>query len=1028
MNKHSFTRRTKHFICLALLMTFSLSMFAQKSVSGKVTDDAGQSLIGASVMVKGTTAGTTTDMDGAFKLNLPDGASILEISYLGYQTIEVSTDGKDFFNILLKSDAAVLDQVVVVGYGRQKKSQVTGAISSIEVDEIKNLSNGQLQSSLQGRSAGVSILPNSGSPGAGFKVRVRGTGSNGNAEPLYIVDGMRTKNISFLSAGEVENIEILKDAAAAAIYGAEGANGVVIITTKSGANGESRVTYTAQYGIQSLNSNLQLMDAQQHASYMEEAGIPGRTTADLDGVSTNWLDEVFETSPLQQHTLSFTGGNEKTNYYIQGSYFDQNGIVVGDRDKFTRSAIRANINSNVNSWLNVGLRMNYARSNRKGISEDSEFGGVLANTILMDPNSPVTYDGALPEFAQALLDGGSALLTDENGSYYGMSEFVNGEIYNPIATQELYNGSGNTTNRIMGSVFAEATLMEGLTFTTRFGVDNEYGYFHNWTPSYFFTTTGQANSATVEQTSWTNSNVQWENFFNYNKSFGVHNLAFVGGTSMYSFQNNYIVGAGTGLIKESNIFGYLGSVQPGNEFTTGNGGESMNNLLSYFGRASYDYDGKYILSVVLRRDGSSLLADGNKWGTFPSASLGWIVSKENFFPSTGAVNFLKIRASWGQNGSLANLSPGAWKSAIGFGNAYPDGDGNLNIAAEPTILSNPELTWETSEQIDLGFDMSMFNNKVGVTFDYFQKETKDLLNQGIIPNFVGNNAPTVNLGDITNTGIELELSYRNTIGDLSFEVAANLTRIKNEVTALDENLNFAPGAGVGVGWTATAFETGLPAWYFRGYQTEGILQSEQEATEYMNSLGLTEGFQAGDPRVVDVNGDGTITPDDQTFIGSPHPDMLYGLRLAAEYKGFDFTMFMQGSQGNDILLGYNRTDRASSNKPAFFYEDRWHEGNPTNDWFRANGDNVYAYNSDFMIFDGSYLRIKQIQLGYNFDSNASGFMKGARLFVSLEDFFTFTKYVGMDPEVGSGDDRSQGIDRGVYPLPKKIMFGANVSF
>ena len=1009
-------------------MTFSLSMFAQKSVSGKVTDDAGQSLIGASVMVKGTTAGTTTDMDGAFKLNLPEGASILEISYLGYQTIEVATDGKDFFNILLKSDAAVLDQVVVVGYGRQKKSQVTGAISSIEVDEIKNLSNGQLQSSLQGRSAGVSILPNSGSPGAGFKVRVRGTGSNGNSEPLYIVDGMRTKNISFLSAGEVENIEILKDAAAAAIYGAEGANGVVIITTKSGANGESRVTYTAQYGIQSLNSNLQLMDAQQHASYMEEAGIPGRTTADLDGVSTNWLDEVFETSPLQQHTLSFTGGNEKTNYYIQGSYFDQNGIVVGDRDKFTRSAIRANINSNVNSWLNVGLRMNYARSNRKGISEDSEFGGVLANTILMDPNSPVTYDGALPEFAQALLDGGSALLTDENGSYYGMSEFVNGEIYNPIATQELYNGSGNTTNRIMGSVFAEATLMEGLTFTTRFGVDNEYGYFHNWTPSYFFTTTGQANSATVEQTSWTNSNVQWENFFNYNKSFGVHNLAFVGGTSMYSFQNNYIVGAGTGLIKESNIFGYLGSVQPGNEFTTGNGGESMNNLLSYFGRASYDYDGKYILSVVLRRDGSSLLADGNKWGTFPSASLGWIVSKENFFPSTGAVNFLKIRASWGQNGSLANLSPGAWKSAIGFGNAYPDGDGNLNIAAEPTILSNPELTWETSEQIDLGFDMSMFNNKVGVTFDYFQKETKDLLNQGIIPNFVGNNAPTVNLGDITNTGIELELSYRNTIGDLSFEVAANLTRIKNEVTALDENLNFAPGAGVGVGWTATAFETGLPAWYFRGYQTEGILQSEQEATEYMNSLGLTEGFQAGDPRVVDVNGDGTITPDDQTFIGSPHPDMLYGLRLAAEYKGFDFTMFMQGSQGNDILLGYNRTDRASSNKPAFFYEDRWHEGNPTNDWFRANGDNVYAYNSDFMIFDGSYLRIKQIQLGYNFDSNASGFMKGARLFVSLEDFFTFTKYVGMDPEVGSGDDRSQGIDRGVYPLPKKIMFGANVSF
>jgi TonB-linked SusC/RagA family outer membrane protein len=1028
MNRHSFTRRTKHLFSLAILMTLSLSMFAQRNVSGKVTDETGQSLVGATVLVKGTTSGTATDINGAFTVNLPEGSSILEISYTGYQSMDVSAEGQDNISIQLEAGSEMLDQVVVVGYGRQKKSQLTGAISSIEVDEIQNLSNGQLQSSLQGRSAGVSILPNSGSPGSGFKVRIRGTGSNGNAEPLYIVDGMRTKNISFLSAGEVENIEILKDAAAAAIYGAEGANGVVIITTKSGKSGESTITYSAQYGIQNLNTNLQLMDASQHAAYMQEAGVMGRTDSMVQaaGINTNWLDEVFEASPMQNHTLSFAGGNEKSNYYVQGSYFDQDGMVVGDRDKFTRTAFRANINSKVNDRLNVGVRINYTNSNRKGIAEDSEFGGVLGNAIMMDPLTPVTYSGAIPSFVQDQVDAGKSILTDADGNVYGISEFVNGEIYNPVAAQHLLNGSGNTTNRLMGSMFAELKLVEGLTFTSRLGVDNEYGRFHNWTPSYFFTTTSQSNIATVEQTHWNNSNIQWENYFNFNKSFGLNNISVVAGTSAYSYSNSYVLGAGSGLIVESDNFGYLGSVQPGNEFTTANGGESQSNLLSYFGRVSYDYAGKYLLSVVLRRDGSSLLADGNKWGTFPSASLGWIVSKEDFFPSSSALNFMKVRASWGQNGSLANLSPGAWKSAIGFGNAYPDGDGNLNIAAEPTILSNPELTWETSQQLDFGIDLGLFNDRVALTVDYFQKETKNLLNQGVIPNFVGNNAPTVNLGDVSNKGWEVELTYRNSFGDLDFELGANMTRIQNEVTALDENLDFAPGAGVGVGWTATAFETGLPAWYFRGYQTDGILQSEQDAASYMADFNLTEGFAAGDPRVVDVNKDGAITPADQTFIGSPHPDMLFGVRLAAEYKGFDFTMFMQGSVGNDILLGYNRTDRASANKPAFFYEDRWTEGSGSNDWFRANSDNIYAYNSDFMIFDGSYLRIKQMQLGYNFDQNSV--WKGARVYVSLEDFFTFTKYVGMDPEVGSGDDRSQGIDRGVYPLPKKIMFGANLSF
>lgn len=912
----------------------------------------------------------------------------------------------------------------MTGYARQKKSVVTGAISSVNVAQIENVSAGQLQSSIQGRSAGVSILPTSGSPGAGFKVRIRGTGSNGNSDPLYIVDGMRTRDISFLSANEIASIEVLKDAASAAIYGAEGANGVVIITTRGGSEGASGLTYNLQVGSQKYNGNLELMTATQHAMYMEEAGIPGRTVADVNG-NTDWIGEVFETAMQQKHTLAFSGGNSNLSYYLQGSYFDQDGIVAGDNDNFKRISVRANIDNQVNRWLKVGARMNYANTNRQGITENSEFGGILANAILMDPATPTSYTGAVPSFVQDLLDGGSSITKDADGNYFGISEFVTGEIYNPLGGIDLVRGNGTTMDRLVGSVFGTIQLMDGLTITSRLGADNTTGNFHTWSPSFYFSATRQANNATVQQNNWRNANVQWENFANYDKEFGDHSLGLVAGTSVYSQKSTWANAAGTGLIRETPTFAYLGSVQPGAAFTTATGGESLSTLASFFGRVNYAYANKYLLTATVRQDGSSLLSDGNKWGTFPSVSAGWVFSREDFFNNGGAISFGKLRASWGQNGSLSNLNPGAWRSAIGFAGAYPDGNGNLQITASPTILSNPELTWETSEQIDIGIDLGFFGDRLTVTADYFDKQTKNLLNQGVIPSFVGNNAPTVNLGDISNKGFELEIGLKKRTGDFNYDISANFTKITNVVTRLDENLDFAPGVGVGVGWTATAFEEGLPAWYFRGYQTDGILQNAAEADAYNEALGQTA--VAGDPRVVDVNGDGVITPDDQDFIGSPHPDFLYGLRIGADYKGFDFTLFLQGVQGNDILAGYNRTDRASSNKPAFYYNDRWTESNPSNTWFRANGDNIYAYNSDLMVFDGSYMRIKQIQLGYTFTPDQLTFTRGGRVYVSAEDIATFTSYQGFDPETGSGDDRSQGIDRGVYPIPTKLFVGLTLN-
>ncbi len=1017
---------------LLLWLCFTVAIVAQ-NISGKVVDDEGIGLIGATVLVKGTTIGTVTDIDGAFDLKVPKDYNTVVISYTGYQSQEFDITDKKVLDVILAPDSELLDEVVVVGYGRQKKSVVTGAISTIDMKDIESLSSAQLQTSLQGRTAGVTILPNSGSPGAGFKVRVRGTGSNGNSDPLYIVDGMRTRDISFLTSEEIESLEVLKDGATAAIYGAEGGNGVIIVTTKRGGSETAGVTYTTQFGTQSYQPNFDLMTADQHLEYMNEAGLSGAT----GGTTTNWLDEVFETAPLQRHSLSFNGGNENTNYYLQGSIFNQDGIVVGDRDRFKRFALRANVDNQVKNWLKVGVSLNYSHSNRRGISEDQQVGGTLANAIMMDPSTPVSYTGTLPDFAQNLADStGINLLTDENGNYYGLSQFVAGEIYNPVADISRLRGQGTTTDRVFGSLYGRINFTPNISFTSRIGINNDFTNFHAWTPSFYFTGTRQNGDASVQQTQTRGTAYQWENFVNYEQSLGTINLGVVLGTSAYQQESTGVVGLGTGVFREIDAFGYLNAVQPGNEFTTANGFNEKSRLLSMFGRVNVDIAEKYLLSATMRRDGSSLLSNDNRWGTFPSVSAGWVVSREDFFPSSNAFSFMKVRASWGRNGSLANLRPGQWNSAIVFTNTYPDGNENPQIAAEPNILANPDLTWETSEQIDIGVDFGFLDDRLTLTFDWFDKQTKDLLFIQDVPDYIGNAPPFFNLGDISNKGFEIELGYRNRLGNgLNYDLSANYTRLSNEVTALAEGIDFvnAANARIGVSWDALTFEAGQPAWYYRGYQTDGIFQSQTEVDDYLNQIDMAEAPIPGDVKVVDVNGDGAITPDDQTFIGSPHPDGLYGLRLGADFKGLDFAFFLQGTIGNDILLGYIRTDRPTANRPSFFYDDRWSESNTDGTWFRADGANNFAYTSDFMVFDGSYTRIKQIQVGYTLDlekvaPNFANIAKSARLYVSLEDFFTFTNYQGLDPEAGSANDGSLGVDRGVYPLPRKLLGGLSVRF
>jgi TonB-linked SusC/RagA family outer membrane protein len=1013
---------------------------AEITVTGTVTDGQGEAMPGATVMLKGTSSvGTVTDIQGNYRIVVPDGVEnpILMFSSIGYVTEETALNGRNVVNVSLLEDIKTLEEIVVVGYGEQKKSLVTGAISSVKGEELATVSSTRVEQALQGRTAGVNVLPASGSPGSGMRVRVRGAGSNGNAEPLYIVDGMRAGGIEYLDPSEIASIEVLKDAASAAIYGAEGANGVVIITTKSGnKNGVSSVEYNNQFGVQSVRNNLMpMMTSEQYAAYMAESGTAMPNGNQFDPAqfrgtpSTNWFNEIFQPAPMQRHSLNFRGGTEKSSYLLGGSVFQQDGIVGGDKSQFNRFTLRLNSDHKIKSWLSVGNRLSYSHFNRNGISEDSEFGSVINSALMMDPTTPAIYTGALPAHAQAALDAGNPLVRDANGNIYGLSPYIYGEVGNPLAMIDITKNR-TVQNKIVGNIFADIEPFKGLKITTRFGIDGAFQRNHGWNPPFWWSSERRSSATSVFDTNQDWMTWQWENFATYNKTIGKSNITLLGGMSALQRSYNRLNGTSVGMFKNEDKFAY-------HDFTSNSnnnlfGIATDNTLASYFGRVGYDYAGKYLFNATVRRDGSSLLPAVNQWGTFPSFSAGWVLSNESFYPAAlgNIMNQVKLRASWGQNGSLSNLQVGQWASLISTQNIqYRDAEGNLLVGAEPDAIENPNLKWETSEQIDFGVDLGFFSNRVSVTADYFRKTTRDLITPGTAPLFAGNPLNWDNAGNVLNRGFEFEVSVRNNEGALGYDAGLNFTTLKNEVTYLNPNYERLPGANVGTGWTASWFEQGMPVWYFRGYKTDGIFQNDEQVTEYTSRI---SGYNPspGDPIVVDVNDDNNISMEDQTFIGNPHPKLMYGARVNLTYKGFDFLVFAQGQYGNDVLMGFNRADRQTANKPEFFYTNRWTGEGSTNTWFGANTSSSYIYNSDLMIFDGSFMRVRQLQLGYTLPKELLTKMhvKNLRVYVSLDNFFTFTKYPGLDPEAGSNNVRSLGIDRGVYPIPRVALGGLSFSF
>ncbi|MCR5470169.1 MAG: TonB-dependent receptor [Prevotella sp.] len=1006
-------------VLMALFM--SVTSFAQ-GVKGTVIDENGEPVIGATIVDKVNSQNAAiTDFDGRFTINVNAGKTIV-VSYIGYETQELAA--KNGMTVRLQPDNKVLDEVVVVGYGVQKKSSVTGAISQVKPEDMENRTISNAQQALQGKTSGVQIISTSAAPGSSPTVRVRGYSSNKSSEPLYVVDGVRLSDISGIDPATIASMEILKDAASAAIYGAEAGNGVVLITTKKGKAGQGKIAYDFMWTDESLARIPKMLNAKEYMQYMVEGNLftQDYMNANWDGkTDTKWTDVAFTHGHMQKHNFSFTGGNDRGNYYLALSYLNNDGIVKGDADTYKRLTATVNGEYKIKDWLKVGTTNQVEKYNVRQVSTNNEYGSLLTAVLMMDPLTPGTYGKELPANLQAYQAMGKTFLQDGNDNYYGVSQFYNGEQYHPMIMRD--NGlNKNSGFNVTGSVYGDFTLIPNLTVTSRFGYRLTGTRSSSTSLPFFGNAVQSRDYVDQSNTSSTTIYYQWENFANYMKSFGNHTVSAMVGMSFQDSSYDYVTGQltsnGEDAIKKNDpLFYYLNYANA--SATKGVSGETTSSTkFSYFGRLGYDFLGRYMLQASLRADAADLskLSPKKRWGYFPAVSVGWTISEEKFFaPLKKAFDSLKFRASWGQNGSLSALSGYSYSTDIALGGLYPFGSGiQYTQAAAPSTMGNEDLKWETSEQLNFGLDGILMGGRLTFGVDYFTKKTKDLLVWNTTPSLViGGATSPINAGNVENKGFEFELGWRDHIGDFSYGIRANLSTLSNKVTYIDPSITRLAGSTFHT-YTITYFEQGYPVYYFRGFEFDKINP------------------ETGDPMFKDINGDGVVNNDDLTDIGNAIPDFTYGITLNAAYKGFDLTVFGTGSHGNKIFNCINRPDYATSNKmKEVLYDDRWTPTNTTGTKPRAGANDMDKYvDSSAMIYDGSYFKIKQIQLGYTLPKNVLSKVgiSNARVYGSLDDFFTFSSYPGFDPEAAANTTTGMGVDKGAYPTSKKVVLGFNIEF
>lgn len=1043
MNLKLFSERFRRNVFLmSMFFVFIVSAQAQKTVNGTV-NSGGLPLPGANVAAKGASVETSTDIDGKFTLKVPQNVTQLVVSYVGYTTKEVTiTDGNMIIELTEQSNA--LEEVVInVGYGTQKKSVVTGAISKVTAKDLENVPNGRVEQALQGRTAGVTIAMNAGQPGAGSTVRVRGITTLNDNNPLWVIDGVAVDPgaLGALNQSDIESIEVLKDAASAAIYGAQSAAGVILVTTKKGKSGKLTVNYNGFEGISSPERTLNLLNATQYGAIMNERYINGGGTGSVPypdlgslGKGTDWQKAIFSDSARRYlHEISMSGGGDVSNFYFSFGTQSQEGIVMPEISSYNKKNIRLNSTHKVKDWLTVGQTIGYTHQKSIGIGNtNSEYGGPLASAINLDPTTPIVETD--PILANGIAYSNPYVIRDANGNPYGISSVVGQEMTNPIAYAKTRGGQYNWSDDFIGNVFAEVKLMKDLKLRSTLGAKLAYWGGQGFTPLFYLSPT--VNNTTLNNLSRIeNRAFNWntENTLTYSKKINDHNFTVLLGQGAYknneffkvtsathfglSTNNYYEASFNDGTVTQDNKVGYAYDVPA--VITT-----------SLFGRVTYDYKEKYLFSGLIRRDGSSQFGPDNKYGTFPSLSLGWVPTKEEFWKENKILNTLKLRFSYGVTGN-SRIPNFAYQAIIEGGRNYTFGNsGVVTSGSTPGRIANPELKWEETTQTNIGFDAKLLNDFT-FTFDWYKKKTSGILLDPELPGYIGNEAPPFqNIGEMDNSGLEFELGYKKRINDFNLSVNANLATIKNEVNYLGP-VPYYNGPGFQSMGPVTRTQVGQAFNSFYGYQTAGVFQNQEEINAYTNASGglIQPNAVPGDFKWKDVNGDGAITADDKKFLGSPLPKMTFGFTVNMDYKGFDMMIFAQGAAGNKIFQGLRRLDIANANYSTEVLS-RWNGEGTSNSFPRISTNDTngnFTNMSDFYLEDGDYLRFKVVQLGYTLPStivNKVGLQK-VRLYITAENLLTLTKYTGYDPEIG-GD--VFGIDRGYYPQARSFMFGANLQF
>jgi TonB-linked SusC/RagA family outer membrane protein len=1008
-------------------------------ITGIVKDETGELIIGANVTVKGEPVGVVTDAMGRFNLKA-DVGSIIIVSFIGYTSHEVKVGDKKSFVIILRENNKLLDEVIVVGYGVQKKSVVTASVSKVSADDLAKGTPTNVQDVLKGKVSGVQITSESGQPGMDSKIRIRGTGTVNDSEPLYIIDGMASSNgINYLNPSDIESIEILKDAASAAIYGARGANGVVLVTTKTGTTKQkTTLNYEFTYGIQNPDKKLDLMNSEEYQIMMNEMAanvgktpyFPLKTTVDTD-----WQQELrYKNAPIATHKLSLSGGTENSDYYASFGYIKQSGIMAKGYSDYERYNGRLNYSSIVlnlkdRNWLNkiiFGSNMAYTRISRKGDSIDnSESGGIIASMDMLPPTEPVYQDDA-------------STIAKYNSLYPNYLRSTDGRVYNIIELREIVNPladlQANHNQRRISQVFNDnfnlnVSIFPGLKFKTTYGLEWGLDSNRKATPAYTLNTTNTNTMSKVEDYKSDSFSWQWENILSYDHSLGLHNVSAMLGTTMASYAYSDLSGSAYGLLVVDPNKAYIDIATGDKTLERVTGTASDHKLASVFGRINYNYDEKYLLEFVIRRDGSSNFSKENRYAVFPSVSAGWVITKEKFMNHCPDwIDFLKMRLSWGQNG---NESIGAfgYTSMMSMGtNAVING--SVITGAKPSGYVNSNLKWETSEQTDLGFDLRLLKNSLTLSFDYFNKKTKDMLMDVNLPEYTGYYSMKDNVGAVQNRGLEFETSYRFYVGKVHLGLAGNASYVKNKVTNLGSAPQELDWLGGGLGGAVTWMATGKPYGFFYGYKTDGIFQNQKEIDSYVGKNGskIQPNAVPGDVKYKDLDGDGTISDGDRTMIGDQNPKWTYGFSFNMDWNNFDLSAFFQGAAGNKIYKFYRRANILSANWEKSWF-NRWHGEGTSNKYPRLDeGDPHHntTWVSDLFVENGDYLRLKMLQLGYQLPQELTRklFINKLRLFLQAENLFTITGYSGYDPEVGT----RHGFDGGTYPQARTFTFGVNIVF